>query len=144
MLLTIDQLHDLQSPFYRVAVKALIFDEGGRILVALNREGRFELPGGGWEHGESIEDCIGRELSEEIGVTAVSVSPVRFVFQGISEHSWHVIRLVVNVKLENLNTTPGDDIVKTKFVTKDEFLQLEFENADANFRDYADKIWSEK
>jgi hypothetical protein len=54
------------SPFYRVSVKALVFDRDGRLLVVQEPDGLWEVPGGGWEHGESFEKCLARELAEEI------------------------------------------------------------------------------
>jgi 8-oxo-dGTP pyrophosphatase MutT (NUDIX family) len=80
--MTPEQLKNLPSTFYRVAVKCLVFDDTGRLLVAENEDGEFELPGGGWEHGESLEECIQRELQEELGVRAANIGAVEMVLQG--------------------------------------------------------------
>lgn len=54
---------------YRISLKAVIFDEHGKLLVT-NEAGRgWHLPGGGLEHGETIEQGLRRELAEEIGYT---------------------------------------------------------------------------
>lgn len=52
---------------YRVSFKCLIRDEQGMVL-AVKERGRssWDLPGGGMEHGETIETSIKRELREEI------------------------------------------------------------------------------
>lgn len=52
--------HDLPSTYYRVSLKALIFDTQNRLLVLRGENGKWELPGGGWEHGESVEACLRR------------------------------------------------------------------------------------
>ena len=52
---------------FRISLKAVIFDKSGKLLVT-NETGRpWHLPGGGLEHGESIEQGLKRELAEETG-----------------------------------------------------------------------------
>ncbi|MCQ8770224.1 (deoxy)nucleoside triphosphate pyrophosphohydrolase [Streptomyces sp. KLMMK] len=58
----------------RVVVGAALFD-GGRLLAARRSAppelaGRWELPGGKLEPGESAEEALVRELREELGVEA--------------------------------------------------------------------------
>ena len=50
---------------FRIAVSALIFDEG-RILLALRRDiDWWNLPGGGMEIGETVDEAVHREVYEE-------------------------------------------------------------------------------
>ena len=55
--------------FYRVSVKVLIRNEHGEILMVSELSSGFSLPGGGMDHGESVHDCLERELYEEIALT---------------------------------------------------------------------------
>ena len=55
--------------FYRVSVKALIRNERGEVLMVSELGSGFSLPGGGMDHGESVHDCLERELYEEIALT---------------------------------------------------------------------------
>lgn len=57
------------NTFYRVSVKALIKNDSGAILVVKEHQDKWELPGGGLDHGESIHDCLRRELKEELNIT---------------------------------------------------------------------------
>lgn len=57
------------NTFYRVAVKALIRNGDGTILLVKENSDKWDLPGGGIDHGESPEDAIRRELHEELGIT---------------------------------------------------------------------------
>jgi mutator protein MutT len=55
-------------------VAALIRDDAGRYLITRRRkgthlEGLWEFPGGKREAGETLEESLGRELTEELGAT---------------------------------------------------------------------------
>ena len=56
-----------------IKVTAAVIERGGKVLIARRKEGdrfegRWEFPGGKIEAGESSEECLRRELREELGV----------------------------------------------------------------------------
>ena len=58
---------------YKLIGVAVIWDETGKILIDKRRSGGsfggfWEFPGGKKEAGETIEDCIKREVLEELGI----------------------------------------------------------------------------
>ncbi len=59
---------------YRLTVRAVIYDEGGRILLlkrsmrSMNYPGKWELPGGKVDPGERFDRAILREVKEETGL----------------------------------------------------------------------------
>ena len=56
------------SAQFRIGVSALIFEEG-RVLLAHRRDiNWWNLPGGGMEQGETIEEAVIREVREETGL----------------------------------------------------------------------------
>ncbi len=56
---------------FRVGVNALIFDEG-RVLLAHRRDiDWWNVPGGGMELGETVEEAVCREVREETGLEVV-------------------------------------------------------------------------
>ena len=56
------------STQFRIAVSALIFEEGN-VLLALRRDiNWWNLPGGGMEVGETVEEAVCREVLEETGL----------------------------------------------------------------------------
>lgn len=57
------------NTFYRVSAKAVIRSAAGEVLVVKEHQDKWELPGGGLDHGESVHDCLQRELCEELGIT---------------------------------------------------------------------------
>lgn len=64
---------------HRHVAAGVIVNRKGEILIARRRDdamlgGLWEFPGGGQEGGESLEECLARELDEELGIT-VRVGP---------------------------------------------------------------------
>lgn len=56
------------SAQFRIGVYALIF-ENGRVLLALRRDiDWWNLPGGGMEVGETVDEALRREVCEETGL----------------------------------------------------------------------------
>jgi 8-oxo-dGTP diphosphatase len=131
----------LPSTFYRVAAKALIFDEAGRLLVTKNEDNEWEIPGGGWEYEESAEECLRRELQEETMLTLASLGELRFVFPAVSDRGWHVLRVVYVATVEPGTPKPADDMIDAAYVTKEQLLALPFTPGDAPIKDYAGQIW---
>ena len=56
--------------YIQPAARAVIFDEKNRILLIRRGDNhRWALPAGGMEPGESVTDCMTREVWEETGLT---------------------------------------------------------------------------
>ena len=74
---------------FPVSVKGIVHNTG-RILLLMNPRNEYELPGGRIEIGESVSDCLKREIFEECGLDVDIVSfsgaglfeviPGKFVF----------------------------------------------------------------
>ncbi len=56
--------------YIQPAARAVIFDERGRILLIRRGDNKqWALPAGGMEPGESVTECMAREVWEETGLT---------------------------------------------------------------------------
>ena len=65
---------DNSSPRFPVSVKGVLLRDGHVVLVD-NPRGEWELPGGKLEPGETPQECVAREIAEELDVQ-VSVGPL--------------------------------------------------------------------
>ncbi len=71
--LAVRMMSSLEGRF-PVSVTGVILD-GGRIVLLRNGRGEWRLPGGRLEAGESPEECVAREVLEELGLS-VEVGPL--------------------------------------------------------------------
>lgn len=56
------------APIFRIGVFALIFDEGCILLGHRRDVDWWNLPGGGMEVGETVDEALRREVREETGL----------------------------------------------------------------------------
>lgn len=67
-----DYFHDPAAPTpntVKVAVSALVQDREGRILLIRRSDnGKYSVPGGGLEAGETVAQAVVREVHEETGI----------------------------------------------------------------------------
>ncbi|WP_372426661.1 NUDIX hydrolase [Salinarimonas chemoclinalis] len=72
---------DRLAPSRPILAASVAVVRDGRVLLAARGEepmrGRFTLPGGLVEPGETLAEAALRELSEEVGVTATMIGPIR-------------------------------------------------------------------
>lgn len=135
-------LAELPSTFYRVTTRALIFDDADRLLVCVNSDGHYEIPGGGLEYGETVKRCLQRELAEELRAELTSVGPIVFVYSMRSAYgNAPVLRIGMHVAIRSGELHPDDTIVSYRYVTREEFMKLDFTVSEGNIVDFADVIW---
>jgi 8-oxo-dGTP diphosphatase len=78
-----------------VAAAALV-DADGRVLICQRPEGKtlaglWEFPGGKLEPGETPEQCLIRELEEELGIAVKADCLAPFVFGSHSYEDFHLL-----------------------------------------------------
>ena len=105
-------------------VVALITNRKGEILIGQDTNskkkpypGFWNLPGGKLEKGESTEDCIKREIKEELGVKLTSLK-----FIGTYHHSGKRIKANCN------NHVPGLGLCYKAVIKKGKIVPTEQEN----------------
>lgn len=61
---------------FPVSVKGIFSAPGGGLVLLMNERGEWELPGGRIEIGESSQQCLAREIEEELGLTVTVGAPL--------------------------------------------------------------------
>ena len=89
-------------------VTAAIIHQNNRILLTRRKEGQklsgyWEFPGGKIEHGETPQQCLERELYEELGVKSKAGS---IIAESVYEYGHGAIKLIgIETSLECLDIT---------------------------------------
>lgn len=111
-------------------VGALVHDERGRLLIVLRGHepgrGRWSVPGGRVEPGESDEDAILREVAEETGLHTELVRHVGSVRRPAPGGGTYLIRdfLLRPREVPAPAPVPGDDAEDARWVTRAELESL--------------------
>jgi 8-oxo-dGTP diphosphatase len=113
---------EIPNDFYRVSIKALILDETRtKFLTVREDNGWWELPGGGLDFGESIEQCIRREIKEEMGLEVTEINPaVAHYLIGKNMSDKITLNLIFETKVKDLNFVPSQECQEIKFISPDE------------------------
>ncbi len=114
------------------AVGAIVFRNGAVLLVKRGQEpnrGRWSIPGGALEVGETVEQAAARETLEETGV---EVRPVRtvdvreYVDRGSSGRiQWHYVLIDVLCEYRSGEPTPASDAENARFVPLRELAEYD-------------------
>ncbi|MEW6650569.1 MAG: A/G-specific adenine glycosylase, partial [Chloroflexota bacterium] len=83
-------------PLPRITVAAAVIQRDGRVLITRRPSngllgGMWEFPGGKQEDGESLADCLRREIREELGVDIAIGSPL-----GVYQHAYSHFKVTLH------------------------------------------------
>ena len=85
-----DDLKEEDIEMRVIRVKALILNSKGNILLAFNNN-TYQFPGGHVDDGEDIDECIKREIKEEVGI---DVKVIKKMYEYKDEKSSQLFYLV--------------------------------------------------
>ncbi len=124
---------EIQNAWYRISVKALIYNEKWEFLLAKENNWLWDFPWGGLDHFENSKDCIKRELKEEMWLEVIEISenPKYFLTAHRPksiERPW-IANIFYEVKVRNLDFIPSDECVEIAFFNKKTIEKINvFEN----------------
>ncbi len=113
-------------------VVALIHDDQGRLLLQQRGDGRWGLPAGEIDPGETPADALAREMWEEMGVR-VTAERLAGAYAGPDWHVVHpggdedsVLDLAFDCRIDGGKLRPdGDEVLAVDFFSVEEALALE-------------------
>jgi len=123
----------------KIVGTAIIFNDEGKVLIGQRPEGKalaglWEFPGGKQEEGETVEECIVREINEEL---SVHCEVGNFLLSVSKEYEHGAFQLMVHlakiVDPENLHANVHQDL---RWITPEEMDNYEFPPADAEIITY--------
>jgi len=117
-----------------IEVTAAVIERDGRYLIARRPEGvhlarLWEFPGGKREGAETLEECLAREMEEELGVTA-DVGPLwRRVVHAYREKTVALNFFLCRLRAGEPRALHGTEIA---WAAPEEFERYVFPDADAS------------
>ncbi len=107
----------IQPPFYRVSVKALICDSSQKFLLTQEENGYWGLPGGGLELHETPQECLTREIYEEMGLQGVHVdfAPSYIITSSHLSGEMMVLQIIYRAQVENLHFKRSNECIAIDF-----------------------------
>lgn len=116
-----------------LAADCVVFDAKGRVLLVRRKyppfKGRYALPGGFVEIGETVEQACRRELLEETGVTAGKLHLVGVYSDPKRDPRAHTCSAVFLAKVARGEPRAGDDAAAAEWVADWRKADLAFDHA---------------
>lgn len=130
----IDQLRKLvgERKLIVPAARAIIKDQQDKVLLVRRRDNlRWGLPTGGIEIGESIFDCLVREVKEETGLDVIAATPIaiysepRFAFTDAVGNEYQLLAVVFRVdEWGGVLARETEETVDARFFSQDNLPEL--------------------
>lgn len=110
-----------------VAVGAVAVSDGALLMIRRGKppaEGRWSLPGGRVDWGESLEDAVRREVAEETGLEVVPGALAGLVERRYLDEGFHYVILDYHVTVTGGRLRAGGDVTDVRWVTPADMAAL--------------------
>jgi 8-oxo-dGTP diphosphatase len=116
-----------------LAADCVAVDAGGRVLLIRRRfepfAGKYALPGGFIEVGETVEAGCRRELLEETGVRAGPLRIIGVYSDPKRDPRGHTVSVAYLARVRRANPVAGDDAQAAEWIANWSSLELAFDHA---------------
>jgi 8-oxo-dGTP diphosphatase len=116
-----------------LAADCVVFDAGNRVLLIRRKyppfKGRYALPGGFVDVGETVEAACRRELMEETSVKAGKLKLVGVYSDPRRDPRSHNVSVVFMTRVARARPAAGDDAAAAEWVKDWKKMDLAFDHA---------------
>jgi len=140
------RLNNIDDCLYRVATKAIVVHGNEVLLVKEIPEMWWGFPGGGVDHGETVETSLVRELKEELGVSAADITTdYKIAHHTIGTVVDNIPRMNVfyKVSIPEKALKITDQVAEWQWSTHEEFMKLNMSPSYKDRAKLAEVIFSE-
>lgn len=110
---------NIENAWYRISVKALIYNDKWEFLLCKENNWNWDLPGWWLDHRENPINCLKRELQEEMWLitTNINKTPLYFITANkpTSKTRPWIANICYKAEVENFNFTSSDECVEIWF-----------------------------
>lgn len=110
----------------------VVFDRDGRLLLVRRKnppfKGKYALPGGFVEIGETVEAAALRELREETGIEGKIIQLIGVYSNPKRDPRGHTVSTAFLVRPKSIKVRGGDDAASAEFVAAWKALKLAFDH----------------
>ena len=136
-------MKNIENWWYRVSVKAIIYNNKWEFLLCKESNWTWDLPWGWLDHGENPTTCLKRELLEEmwLKITNIDDKPLYFItaHKPKSKTRPWVANICYKTEVENLNFTPSDECIEIWFFNDETARKL---NLLVNVNEVINEMWN--
>jgi len=115
----------------KLTVDGVLFEKNQIVLVKRKHEpfqGKWALPGGFVEYGETTVDAVVREVFEETGLNSTVKDLLGVYSDPKRDPRGHTVTVVYLLKRQRGELRSGDDAVDVRFFNVDELPELSFDH----------------
>jgi len=128
----INQRGNMKHKQPALAADAVVFDAQNRLLLIRRKfppfKGRYALPGGFVEYGETVEAAAARELREETGLKGKSQRLVGIYSDPKRDPRGHTVSVAFLIQVGSASPEAGDDAHAAEFVADWRSKKLAFDH----------------
>lgn len=108
----------------KVATTAIIRDNDKILIGKRRKDGRWELPGGQFEQGETPLQCLEREMAEELGIKVEVAAPYRKITGTYRDIPMEVYAFLADYRGGDISMNVHDDLlwVRPGDISKYDFI----------------------
>ncbi len=117
-----------EKKIQQVSIKGLLCRENKVLFLKTSDSGKWELPGGRIDFGESVDETFRREMKEELGFKKAKMGELMNMWSFTSIRggiNYHFIIFDFEISSDESKIILSDEHSEYRWVGKDEFEKLE-------------------